>query len=130
MDARIENPEQSCRHPQSRRGWHKEQGNARQHGAGKKIRTPAAEASPGAIAHRADDRLDDQSCERCCKPEYRKMIGICAELLVDAAHIAELQAPAELNTKKSETHVPDLPEAQAWFIHINRSCLVIYKNCC
>jgi hypothetical protein len=28
-----------------------------------------------------------------------------------------LQTPAKLNAEEPETHVPDLPEAQAWFLH-------------
>src|SRR6185503_4207328 len=82
-----------------------------------KVRTSTTQTSPRAIAHRTDDRLHDQTGERRGEPKNRQSVGICTELFVDAAHIAELQTPAKLNPEKSETHVPDLPEAQAWFIH-------------
>src|SRR6185312_4068452 len=38
-------------------------------------------------------------------------------VFVDRAHVGELQTPAKLNAKEPETHVPDLPEAQSWFLH-------------
>src|ERR1044071_9448578 len=47
------------------------------------------------------------------------------QVLVNRAHVRELQAPAKLNSEEAETHVPDLPEAQAWFVHADHLLLNI-----
>src|SRR6185369_18059721 len=96
---------------------------------GKKIRTAMTKLVPGAIAHRADDGLNDQTSDWTSEPEIRKRAFLGVQVLVNRAHVGELQTPAKLNAEKSETHVPDLPEAQAWFLH-QRCCLSTdYTDC-
>ena len=41
------------------------------------------------------------------------------EGLKDSAYVRILQCKTELNTEESETHVPDLPEAELWFLVIH-----------
>ena len=79
------------------------------------IRTASPERSPGAVAHVSDDWLNDQSGQRRGQPKKRKLAFVSAKIFVDGGHVPHLQAPAELDAKKSETHVPDLPEAEARF---------------
>src|SRR5205807_9219230 len=51
VDVRIQNPEQTCRHPQQRRVRHEEERDARKNRSRQKVRTTPAQAIPGAIAH-------------------------------------------------------------------------------
>src|SRR5262249_30056820 len=51
------------------------------------------------------------------EPKIRKQAFLGVQVFVNRAHVRELQAPAKLNAKEPETHVPDLPEAQSWFLH-------------
>jgi hypothetical protein len=61
--------------------------------------------------------LDEQTSDWTSQPEIRQRALFGVQVLVNRAHVGELQAPAKLNAEKAEAHVPDLPEAQAWFLH-------------
>ncbi len=71
------------------------------------------------IAGLADNRLHQQAGQRSGQPEDRDLIGARAEIFVDGAHVGHLQAPAELDAEKTEAHVPDLPEALRWLLHLS-----------
>ena len=62
---------------------------------------------PGAIAEVANDRLDDQASDGGSEPEEGEGGFGSAEVFVDRAHVAHLEAPTELDTKEAERHVPD-----------------------
>ncbi len=62
---------------------------------------------PGAIAEVANDGLDDQASDRGGEPEEGEGGFGSAEVFVDLAHVAHLEAPTELDTKEAERHVPD-----------------------
>ena len=92
---------------------HQQQRQRRQHRAYQEIRPPAAQhRMPGAVAHRADDRLHDQSGQRSRQPQQRELALVRSEVFVDRRHVPHLQPPAELDAEKSEGHVPDLPEGE------------------
>ena len=59
----------------------------------------------------ADERLNQHAGEGGGKPEDGNLVGSRAQVFIDGAHVGHLQAPAELNSKKAEAHIPDLPEA-------------------
>ena len=90
---------------------HRDQGERAEDRAGQEVRTPAAEPSPGAVAHVPDDRLHEQSGQRRRQPEHGDLVGVARQVFVDGAHVGHLQAPAELDAEEAEAHVPDLPEA-------------------
>ena len=96
---------------------HEDESDGAEDRADQEVRAPAAERAPRPVAHVPDDRLDDQAGQRRCQPEDRNLVRLRAKVLVDGAHVGHLQRPAELNSEKSETHVPDLPERQARFNH-------------
>src|SRR5208337_1727725 len=79
--------------------------------------TPPAQPRPEAIAGLADQRLDDHPGDGRGQPQDGQGIGIRAEVAVNGAHVGHLEAPAELDAKKAEAHVPDLPERKPGFIH-------------
>ena len=95
----------------------KNSADARENCADEEVRAAATEAVPRAVAHRADDRLNDQARDWTSEPEIRELAFLGVQVFVDRAHVGELQTPAKLNSEEPETHVPDLPEAQAWFLH-------------
>src|SRR5205085_10650497 len=82
-----------------------------------KVRPPPTKPIPRPVAHRADDWLHEQTRDWPREPEDRYLVRVRAELRIDRAHVGELQAPAELDAEKAEAHIPDLPEAQMWFLH-------------
>ena len=61
---------------------------------------------PGAVTEIANNGLYKQAGNGCCNPENGDVIELRAQRLEDAAHIGILQGKAELDTKKSKTHVP------------------------
>jgi hypothetical protein len=69
-----------------------------------------------------DDGLDDEARERRGQPEQRQFAFVRPKVFVDGRHVAHLQAPAELDAEEPKTHVPDLPKAQARFLH--KGCAV------
>ncbi len=71
---------------------------------------PPPEAVPGVVAEVADHRLHDEPGERGREPEHRDLVGLCAQVLVDGAHVGHLQPPAELDAQEAKAHVPDCRE--------------------
>ena len=65
-----------------------------------------------------DDRLYEQSGERCGEPEQRELVVLRAQILVDGAHVRELQIPLELNSEESEPQLDDLPELGPRLLHL------------
>jgi len=62
---------------------------------------------PGAIAEVANDGLDDEAGDGGGEPKEGKGRFGSAEVFVDRAHVAHLEAPSELDAKEAERHVPD-----------------------
>jgi hypothetical protein len=75
----------------------------------------------------ADDGLHDQSSKGGGQPEDWNLVGPGAKVLVDGAHVGHLQSPAKLNTKKTEAHIPDLPEGFSGPFHVGRLYCVIKR---
>jgi len=94
---------------------HKHERDGAEDGADEEVRTAAAEWTPSAVAHRADERLDDQAGQRRGEPETRDLFVGCAEVLVDRTHVRHLQPPAELDAEEPEVHVPEGGEGEGWF---------------
>src|SRR6185295_11334047 len=104
-------------HPERRRVWHEEKCDAGNNRADEKVWAAATQAVPCPIAHRTDDRLNQQTCYRACQPQVGYLVGLRAQIRIDAAHVGELQTPAELYTQEPKAHVPYLPETQTRFAH-------------
>ena len=66
-----------------------------------------------------DNRLNDQSRHRRRNPQDRNIIDLRAKGLKNPADIGILQSKAELDAEKSKTHIPDLPEMQPGFFHVD-----------
>ena len=79
--------------------------------ADEEIRTAPAEPAPGAVARVADDGLNQHAGERSGQPQDGDLVGACAEIFIDGAHVGHLQAPAKLDAEEAEAHVPYLPKA-------------------
>ncbi len=86
-------------------------------GAGEEVGPTPAEACPGAVAGLADERLDEQAGERGGEPQDGNLVRRCAEILIDGAHVGELQRPAKLDAQEAEVHVPDLRERLPGLLH-------------
>jgi hypothetical protein len=71
-----------------------------------------------------NDRLNDHSRKGGSDPKQGKMSHIGTEGLEDAAYIGILQSEAELNTKKTESHVPDIPERHSCLLHHTRNQVI------
>src|SRR5262249_26960754 len=111
VDGRVHDPEQPRRHPQRRDVGHCHERSRGEQRADQKVGATPAQAVPCVVAHVTDDGLDHQPRQRCREPENRNLVRLCAEVLVDGAHVRHLQSPAELDAQEAEAHVPDLPEA-------------------
>src|SRR3546814_16665590 len=93
---------------------HDEQRDRGEDRAGEEIGAAAAEATePGAVAHMADDRLDEQPGQRRRDPQARQSLDILAERLEDAAHIGVLEREADLEAEKAEADVPQAARKSA-----------------
>ena len=123
VDRRIQHPEEQRGHVELRQVRqqpvrqqagirHQDQRKRTQNRADQKVGPPPAERTPGAVAHRADDRLDDETGERRRQPEPGNLIIRRSQIFVDGAHVGHLQAPAELDAQKTKAHVPDFREGQ------------------
>ncbi len=117
VDAGIEHPQESGRHPERRTARHEDQRRRAQNRARQKIRTTTSKRTPRPVAGVADDRLHDQSRERRGQPKNRNLIGPRAQVFVDGAHIGHLQSPAKLDAEEAEAHVPDLPKGAGRLVH-------------
>src|SRR6202000_1755967 len=87
----VENPEHAGGHPERSGVRHEDQHERAEDGAGEEIRTAAAETSPGVIAGVADEGLDDEAREGCGEPKDGNLIGPCAQVLIDGAHVRHLK---------------------------------------
>ena len=121
VDARIHHPEHRRRDPERGRVWHEKEGDAGKDCAHGEVGTPPPEPVPGAVAHAADDGLDEQSRHRPGEPEQRDFRRLCTELRVDRAHVCELEAEPELDAQEAEAHVKNLREREAGFVHGRKS---------
>lgn len=119
VDGGVKNPEKACGHPERGTAGHQNQRGGAKNRACEEIRTTAAEASPGAIAGVADDRLHEKSGDRRGQPEVRELIGTGAEVLIDGAHVGHLKSPAELNAEEAKAHVEQLDEVSLRFFLIH-----------
>ncbi len=117
VDRGVENPQQAGGHPERGGIGHEQEREGAENGADEEVRPAAAERAPGAVAHVADDGLDDEAGERRGEPEHGNLVRARAEVLVDGTHVGHLQTPAELDAEEAEAHVPDLPEAQGGLVH-------------
>ena len=104
----IENPEQTCGHPEGAGAGHEEEREGGEDGSDEEVGSATAEDGvPGAIAEVADDGLDDEASDGGSEPEERESRFGSAEVFIDRAHVAHLEAPTELDAKEAERHVPD-----------------------
>ncbi len=117
VDGGVEDPKQTRGHPQCRGIRHEYQRYGTEDCAAKEVGTAPPQAIPGVIAHMTDDRLDNQTGQRRCEPENRNLLGPCAKVFVNGAHVRHLQPPAKLNPQEPEAHVPDLPKAEPGLVH-------------
>ena len=122
VDGGVQDPEQAGRHPEGRGVGHEEERGGAEQGPGQEVGAPSSQPAPGAVAHAADDGLDEQTGEGRGEPEHRDLVRGGAQVLVDGAHVRHLQAPPELDAQEAEAHVPDLPEAQSRLVHASSSC--------
>jgi hypothetical protein len=113
----VSNPQQPSGHPQGRTSRHQEQRQRTEDRACEKIWPPSSQPSPGVVAGVADDGLHDESGQRSGQPQNRYLVSPRSEVFIDGAHVRHLQAPAELDAEKTETHVPDLPETLTRLLH-------------
>jgi hypothetical protein len=65
------------------------------------------------------DWLNNQSGDRCSNPKDWNTSDICAESFKNSAYVCILKSKPKLYSEKSETHIPDLPEVQAGFLHFD-----------
>jgi hypothetical protein len=111
IDGGIEDPEETCGHPEGAGARHKEEREGGEDGSDKKVGSaPAEDRVPGAVAEVADDGLNDEASDGGGEPEERESRFGSAEVFVDRAHVAHLEAPTELDAKEAERHVPDREE--------------------
>ena len=110
---RIQNPKQAGRHPQRRAVRHHQQAQGAQHRADEEIRCASAPARCGSVTHGPHDGLNQQTRDRPGQGQQRQHRFICTQIAVDRAHIALLQAKAELQTQEANVHLHDLPNGQA-----------------
>jgi hypothetical protein len=75
----------------------------------------APSVTPRPVAHRADERLDQEACDRSRQVQQRQLRGVGAEELVDRVYRRLLQAEAVLDAKEPEVHKQYGPEAQRRF---------------
>jgi hypothetical protein len=68
---------------------------------------------PCSIAHKPDDRLNDEPGNGGGQPQNGYFFGPSSESFENPADVGILQRKSELNSEKAETQVPDLPKAQA-----------------
>jgi hypothetical protein len=57
-----------------------------------------------------NDRLNHQAGNGSRNPKYGYVVNAGSERFKDAAYVRVLQGKAKLDTKKTETHIPDFPE--------------------
>ena len=108
IDRGIEDPEETCGHPEGAGAGHKEEREGGEDGSDEEVGSaPAEDGVPGAVAEVADDGLDDEASDGGGEPEERESRFGSAEVFVDRAHVAHLEAPTELDPKEAERHIPD-----------------------
>ena len=108
IDGGIEDPEETCGHPEGAGAGHKKKREGGKNGSDEEVGSATAEDGvPGAIAEMAYDRLDDQASDGGSEPEEGEGRFGSAEVFVDRAHVAHLEAPTELDAKEAERHIPD-----------------------
>ena len=69
-----------------------------------------AKPVPCIVAHMPDYRLNYQPGNRGGNPQYRNIVNLCSKGFKNPADICILKSKSKLDSKKSKTHVPDLPE--------------------
>ena len=108
IDGGIEDPEETCGHPEGAGAGHKEEREGGEDGSNEEVGSATAEDGvPGTIAEVADDGLNDQARDGGSEPEEGEGGFGSAEVFVDRAHVAHLEAPTELDAKEAERHIPD-----------------------
>ena len=81
----------------------------------KQIGNPSAETRPGAVTQRAYNGLHDNSRQRRQYPKITQTVRVSPQRGKYPAHVRTLKCISDLNPEKSETDVPQRPEAQAGF---------------
>ena len=113
VQRRVQHPQHQRGDEKGRRFGHGEKGEAGEDRARQEVRAAAAEAAePGAVAHMADDRLDEEAGERRRHPQSREVIDRGAERLEDAAHVRVLEGEPDLDAEEAERDVPQLGEPE------------------
>ncbi len=121
VDRSIHDPEHAGGYPKDGRIGHDEQSQGRQNSAHEKVRSPPAQAVPGAIAKITDDWLNQQARDRRSHPEDGNIFDGSAERFKNAGNIGVLQGKPKLNTQKAKAHVPDFPETELRLDHQRRA---------
>jgi hypothetical protein len=103
-------------HPQREHEWPEEQADRTADRTEQEVRFSSAQSvTPRPVAHRADERLDQEACDRSRQVQQRQLRGVGAEELVDRVYRRLLQAEAVLDAKEPEVHKQYGPEAQRRF---------------
>ena len=98
VDAGIQDPEETGRHPKGGTVWHEEECQRTEYGPQQEIRTAAPPTRmPGSIAEVSNDRLNKQSRQGCRNPQQGNVVLGCAQRLEDAGHVAALKGETELD---------------------------------
>ena len=84
---------------------HEEQAECAQHGTDQEIGCAPAPSAGGPVAHRADDRLDEEPRDRPGKLEHGELGFVGTQIAVYRPHVALLQPEAELQAQESEIHL-------------------------
>src|SRR5829696_323050 len=112
----VEQPEEYEGHPQREHERPEEQADRAADRTDQEVRLSSAPfATPRPVAHRADERLDQEACDRPRQVQKRQLRGVGAEELVDRVYRRLLQAEAVLDAKEPEVHKQYGPEAQRRF---------------
>jgi hypothetical protein len=90
----------------------RDQCHGRQRRADEEVRSAPAEARPGPIRVVAHEWLNEQSGDRARQPEQRDGLEIGTEILENARGVSLRQRESELDTKRTQADLADLPRGQ------------------
>ncbi len=108
IDGGIEDPEETCGHPEGAGAGHKEEGEGGEDGSDEEVgASPTEDRVPSAVAEVADNGLDNQASDGGGEPEEGESRFGSAEVFINRAHVTHLEAPTELDAKEAERHIPD-----------------------
>lgn len=74
---------------------------------------------PCSITIKANDWLYKKSGDGCSEPIQSQIAGVSAQCFKYSTGVGILKGKPKLNSQKSKTHIPDLPETQSWLGGVN-----------